>query len=400
MAQFNIVVDGQPVGSDGVVSIRGNQVIIDPARFQNGMKIVFEYTHDAVPMFSELPVKAVPALESISVKVAGAELAQGTDYVYDAARRVIKFAKMPAEDSKVSVAYMDDTKLIQHFGVDLAGVRPDTLKVSVNGISQDSSLFSYDNQGVDFLAPPTDGAIVAISWKTDAQKNLSYSATHNDARKPIGWTVADKKTGAVIPAQWSANSLSFAPEHVVEGRVVTMTWDYGEKSSTRVVTLPDERIDDDVTILADDKAGVCEIQKPEAPAPAERDKPGAVSLSKVKEDDDKDKEKDLEEISKNHSNWKARYRGKEVALKCAAGAEYSRLTVMYKHEVARTAEFQVPLPRGVDPNDPNIAWKVYIDGIAINSYERKGAVIHIEEELLPPAVRVDVEVKVFTRIEQ
>jgi hypothetical protein len=172
MAQFNIVVDGQPVGSDGVVSIRGNQVIIDPARFQNGMKIVFEYTHDAVPMFSELPVKAVPALESMSVKVAGAELAQGTDYVYDAARRVIKFAKMPPEDSKVSVAYMDNTKLVQHFGVDLTNVRPETLKVAVNGVSQDNSQFSYDNQGVDFLAPPTDGAIVSITWKTDAQKNL------------------------------------------------------------------------------------------------------------------------------------------------------------------------------------------------------------------------------------
>jgi hypothetical protein len=177
-----------------------------------------------------------------------------------------------------------------------------------------------------------------------------------------------------------------------------MTWDFGEKSNTRVVVLPDERIDDDVTILADDKSGVCEIQKPKAPS--EWDKPGAMSLSKAKDDDRKDKEKDLEEIGKNHNNWQSRYKGKEVSLKCAAGVDYTKLTVQYKHEVARTSDFQVALPRGVDPNDPNIAWKVYVDGVSIKSYERNGAVIHIEEELLPPAVRVDIEVKVFTRTEQ
>jgi hypothetical protein len=398
MAQFNVIVDGQAVPADSVLAVKGNQVFIDPLKVKNGMKIVFEYTHDAVPMFTEVPLKVVPNTDSINVTVAGTILAQGTDYVYDPVKGVIKFTAMPPEDSKVAVDYIDNTKLLQHFAVDLTGARPETLKVIVNGVIQESAAYSFDSSGIDFSAIPTDGAVVSVAWKTDAHKNLTYNAKQNDARRPIAWVVTDKQTGAEVPAQWNGKTLTFASENVVEGRVVTMTWDFGEKSSTRTIDLPDVRIDDDLIVLADDKPGVCEvITEPTPTAPS-----GAVSLAEQAtkaQEREKDKANDLEAMQQKNKDWKNRYRGSQIAVKCAEGKDYSKLSIAYKHEVERKNEFLVMLPKGVNPNDKNIAWNVFVDGIQIKSYVRSENIIHIDDDLLPPGVRVDVEVKIFTLVD-
>ena len=58
------------------------------------------------------------------------------------------------------------------------------------------------------------------------------------------------------------------------------------------------------------------------------------------------------------------------------------------------------LPTGVDPNDPMLGWKVFIDGKPTNEFKRDGAEIQLEEDLLPPETRVDVEVITYSRYEK
>ena len=50
------------------------------------------------------------------------------------------------------------------------------------------------------------------------------------------------------------------------------------------------------------------------------------------------------------------------------------------------------LAAGVDPNDKHMAWKVFVDGKPTTSFKRTGAEIEIEDNLLPPETKVDIEV--------
>lgn len=375
MARFEVEVDGQAVATSGIIMVKGNQVTIDPSAFKDGLKISFSYTHDAIPMFTEVPVAVAPSTETLKVTVNGALLTQGKDYRYDAGRRTVVFKAMPPEDAKVAVSYLEDLKLLTHFAMDLNGLRTDTLKVMVNGVTPDATAFSYDPSGIYFADPPADGSVVTVSWKTNDHKILKYAASISDARHPAAWTIKDKATGEDIPAEWDRKHLSFAPEQVIENRVVTVEVDFGAKSAVRTVDLPDERIDDDVKVLADGQADVCAVVvtgNPDAdPADPGRGK-----------------------------SWKARYKGKSVTLQCKDGADYSELKIEYKHEVARTNKFVASIPPGQDPMDPTLGWRVYVDGKPITEFKRTGAEIELEEDLLPPETRIDVEVIAYTRYEK
>jgi hypothetical protein len=231
--------------------------------------------------------------------------------------------------------------------------------------------------GIDFSSPPTDGAIVTVSWKTDEQKILKYAASISDARHPVAWTVKDNINGVVVPADWDLKVLTFSPDQVIEGRVVVVNVDFGAKSAKRTVDLPDERIDDQLTILADAKSDVCEA------VPSQ-----AVSSAALADDEGKDKP------------WKSRYKGREVSMKCQDGVEYAELKVEYRHEVSRTNKFVVKLPPGVEPDDPMLGWKVYVDGKLITGFKRVGSEVELEDDLLPPETRVDVEVITYSRFEK
>jgi hypothetical protein len=376
MARFEIAVDGTVVTSTGALIVKGNVVTIDQNYIKDGQKISFSYTHDAIPMFTEVPVSVTPSLDTLKVSVNGTSLVSGRDFTYDGVKRVIVFKNMPPEDAKVVVTYLEDKKLLTHFGVDLAGVRPDTLKVNVNAVAADTANYSYDSAGVDFTAPPADGSVVSIFWKTDDHKILKYAASISDARHPTAWTIKDKATGADVVAEWDRKQIVFAPDQVIENRVVTVEVDFGEKSAMRTVDLPNNRIDDPVKIKADGQEGVCTA---------------AAGLAS---------DQDPSPPGKDDKSWKARYKGKQVTLKCREGADYGEITVDYKHEVSRINDFLVKLPTGVDPNDPMLGWKVFIDGKPTKEFKRDGAEIQLEEDLLPPETRVDVEVTTYSRYEK
>jgi len=386
MAQFVVLVDGKQT-TGGVVSVKGNVVTIDPSAFKDGSKITFSYTHDAIPMFESVPLKASPNLETLKVLVNGAPLNLGSDYSYDPAARVIRFAKMPSEDARVSISYLENKELLKNFTVNLAGVRPDTLKVLVNGLAANSDAFSYDNDGVDFYTAPTDGALVSISWKTEESKITNYAASISDARHPVSWSAKDKNSGEVVPAQWDGKTIIFSADQVIAGRTVAVTVDFGEKSQLRTVDLPAERIDDDVTILADGKAGICD-----AILRSDQPRPGAPPVSV--QSDGATGSDHLEE----NQGWKKRYKGKQISLQCVSGADYAVLQINYKQEVNRTGDFKVSLPTGTDPDASTLGWKVYVDGKVTRDFKRIGPEITLEADLLPPESKIDVEVITYSQL--
>jgi hypothetical protein len=377
MARFEVSVDGIPVPSSGIVSVRGNVVTIDPSAFKDGAKIAFSYTHDAIPMFSEVPISAIPAPETLTVTVNGAAQVAGRDFRVDEVKRTIVFSAMPPEDAKVTVGYLENVALLSRFPVNLTGVRPDTLKVMVNGVQIDPVNFGYDTAGIDFSNPPADGAIITVSWKTDEHKILRYPAVISDARNPAAWIVRDKVSGAEVPADWDRKFLTFTADQVVDGRLVSVEIDFGAKSAMRTIDLPTERIDDKVTIYADGVPDVCKMTP-------ESDVKGSAL------DDDSSKDK----------SWRSRYKGQKISLKCADGIDYGELKIDYLHEVKRTSRFVVKLPDGADPNDPQLGWKVFVDGRLTTDFSRTGSEIELEDDLLPPETRVDVEVITYSKFEK
>jgi hypothetical protein len=380
MGQFNVFVDGKAVAG-GVISVNGKVVTIDPAAFKDGQKIKFGYTHDAIPMFSDVVLKASPALETLKVVMNGLTLALGADYQFDASSRRVAFRVMPPEDAKIQITYLENKILQTKFPVNLSGVRNGTLQVTVNNAVKNGDEFSYDETGVEFVVAPVDGAVVSISWRTEEHKIRDYSARLSDPRRPVSWQVMDKSSGSAVPAEWDGVNLKFASADVIEGRTVVFTVDYGEKSQTRSITLPSERIDDVVKVLADGREGVCWV----APPSSEGDQNGAGNVDKT-----------LEE--KDAKNWKSRYKGRDVYIKCEQGIDYAELKVDYLEEVERTGSFAVKLAADANPEDPLMGWKVYVDGVRTQDFRREGSVVVLDGASLAPETRVDVEVITYRMV--
>ena len=394
---FDVFVDGQKVDATGAFTVVGKVVYIDPVRFKVGQKITFSYSHDAIPMFSSVAAQATPDMSSVKITVNGIALSQDTDFTFDPVKREFAFAKMPPEDAKVTVSYIEDLKLLTHFGVDLTGVRPDTLAVSVNGIAVDSKNYSYGPTGVDFPMPPTDGAYVTVSWKTEANKILSYAAAINDARHVAAWTLKDKKSGDDVAAQWDQKNLVFTPDNVVEGKELSLVVDFGAKSSARTVDLPDDRIDDDVKVVADGQDNIC-FPKGKGDPVSGATPATAASLADNANDGALSDAGSAAAEDKKDPEWKARYKGNQLELQCKDNVDYTDLAIHYKHEVSRTNHFKVSLPEGVNPDGDNLAWKVFIAGVPIKQFKRTGAEVEIEDDLLPPEIRVDIEVVTYTKV--
>jgi hypothetical protein len=382
MTQFEVYVDGQ-VSNGGIVSINGKTVTIDPAAFTHGTKIKFSYSHDAVPMFSQVPVAVTPSLETISVTVNGRSLQQTSDYSYNAVAKTIDFSEMPPADANIHVSYLEDRALQTVFSLDMTGARADTVQVLVNGVLQGSQQYSFDDAGVYFLSPPTDGAVVSIAWRTEAHKVRDYSVSISDPRQPVDWQVIDKTTGINVPATWDGAILSFDHVNVIEGRIVALSIDFGEKSQIRSLKLPTERIDEELIILADGRHNVCF----EAVPPDPNSESWTSSLNGKSE---------LEE--QKNKNWKARYKGKSITLQCQSGVDYSVLEIKYLHEVERINSFAVLLPLEINPDDSMIGWRVYINGAPTKNFKRDGSVVTLHSDELPPDTRVDIEVLTYTAV--
>jgi hypothetical protein len=174
---------------------------------------------------------------------------------------------------------------------------------------------------------------------------------------------------------------------VIAGRTVAVTVDFGEKSQLRTVDLPAERIDNDVTILADGKAGICNaILRSDQPSPGG----GAVTAQS-------DEATGSDHVEENQG-WKQRYNGKQVSLQCVPGADYAVLQINYKQEVNRTGDFKVSLPAGTDPESSSLAWKVYVDGKVTRDFKRNGLEVTLEADLLPPESKIDVEVITYSQL--
>lgn len=379
MTQFYVYVDGKPVNG-GVLSVNGKVVTIDPAAFSDGRKIKFGYSHDAVPMFSEISLRTNPSIDTLRVTINGRVLQAQTEYQYNSQTRTIKFTQMPPEDSSVVASYLEDKVLLTKFTVDMTGARPDTVRVLLNGITQSADAYSQDDTGVEFKDPPTDGALISISWRTEAHKIREYSARITDPRQPVAWQVIDKVSGAAIPATWNGSLITFDSANVIEGRVFVFTVDFGEKSQERTITLPSDRIDDDVKIYADGREDVCALASPPV---VDSGQPGETSDGLETLEEDKTK------------NWKSRYKGRTITLKCQPGVDYAVLKIQYSQEIDRTGRFEVKLPAGTDTEGSSIGWRVYVDGVRTADFVRNGQVVSIDPDSLPPETRVDVEVVTY-----
>ncbi len=370
MNRFEVSVDGSPVAANGVVFVNGQTVSIDPAAFKTGLKIAFSYSHDAVPMFNDVAINTMPAPDTLDVRVNGVQQIFERDFTIDATRRVIVFTTMPPAEAKVTVSYLEHIPLIRRFPVNLLGVRPDTMEVTVNLVKADQSTYFYDESAIEFAAAPADGSVIILKWRTDDHKILTYEMQLRDPREPVSWVVRDKLTAEPVVAEWDRRFIRFSPEQVIEGRDVEVQIDFGAKSPQRTLNLPNERIDDDVKVLADGVEGGCSL----LPQSTAEDVTGVA--------------------------WKSRYKGRRIDVECKADLDYSELNVEYRHEIGRTNQFLIKLPGGIDPNEPTLGWKVYVDGVRIDNFQRTGAEFEIEEELLPPEARVDIEMITYTRVEQ
>ena len=202
--------------------------------------------------------------------------------------------------------------------------------------------------------------------------------------------------GQDVPAQWDQKNLIFTPNNVTAGRELSLVVDFGAKSSIRTIDLPDNRIDDYIKIVADGRESICSADVNADTISGQREAINIEDSVDSQNVQTSTKSEDLQD--KNGAEWKSRYKGKQVKIQCKENIDYTDLAIYYKHEASRTNRFKAKLPEGVNPDGTNIAWKVYIDGSPTTQFKRSGTEVEIEDDLLPPETRVDVEVITYTQV--
>lgn len=369
MVQFVVKVDGVVVPTGWSVS--GDRVVLTDNMVQGASSVTFEYSHGSMPKFDRLALTASVASGSLAVKYSGT-LQPNTAYTYTAQTGEVIFNPMPPEDAIVDVEWREDISLLGKFPFAPNGFRADTLEVFVDGAKAESNQYTYAGGFVEFASPPADGAEVTFKYKTESHKITDYMLSPKRAAQSV--TARDAATGAEIPMTLVHGRAVFSPGDVQEGRKVQLVADYGAKPETQYFELPETAIPGTLQILVDDKLSACDGKDADE-TQVDEDSADLVALM-------------LEQ------------RGTRVRVTCPLDSpDYERIAVQYRYETPRLHEFTVSKVIPLNDSTRPVGWKVWVNGIETTKFTRRDRTIILEDSVLSPGAKVEVDAIIWQKVE-
>lgn len=321
MRVVEVSVDGQTLGSG--YTVNGKKVVLDPTSSEGKTMLVVTYSSGGVPKFDSVLLTKVPDDGTIVVTVDGAVL-DSTAWTINPATRVLQFVTQPAENSSISVNYKEKPVWRDQFSLGRGDVVPATVSVLVAGTATGGWGFDVQTGTVVFVSPPPEGATIAVTYRVASDYTAVYPVAVSQADKVLAVTAVDVATGEPVTIVFHGTSVQFNAADVQPGRVVRVTYDYGEANQNQTWELAFLPEDGTFNMVAD-PAGACTSD--------------------------------------------VRVEGKTLYFRCAAGDE-ATLHIEYQTITGRHATFDVSSETGVDDSQIRLQTVVVkVDGIETQDYQ-------------------------------
>lgn len=373
MNQFSVEADGVSVADPSAWTIQNDTVTINQEFFKDAKKVTFTYSHGAVPRWSDISLGSSVATGTLSIRF-GTNPVPASAYSYDAAMSKVTFSPAPADDVLVSLDWKENVALKTEFGLNVSDLREDTLQVRVDNVLAPASSYHFNGSGLIFKSPPKDNANIVASYKTVRHKVVDYEV--QGLANAVSVITKDKSSGVEIPSKNKSKSVEFSHTDVVDGRVVTVVFDYGAKPSEFVMSIPNEIVPgSEIKVLIDGESGRCEAQ-PEDEGPGDAEETTGLTLEVIEA------------------------KGSKIKIKCIDGQkDRSKVTVVYKYETERKIEFKVDesIPLGEEPTPTGFL--VFIDGKETKKFVRDGHVFTLDPSVLGVASKVEIEATSWRKID-
>ncbi len=321
MRVVEVAVDGQTLGSG--YTVNGKKVVLDSASSDGKTMLVVTYSSGGVAKFDSVTLTKVPDDGTISVTVDG-NLLDPTAWTIDPATRILRFVTQPAENASILVSYKEKITWRDQFSLGRGDVVPATVSVLVAGTATGGWSFDAQTGTVVFAVPPPEGAAIAVSYRVASDYTTVYPVAVSQADKVLGVTAVDAATGEPVTIVFRGTSVQFNASDVQPGRVIRVTYDYGEANQNQtweLASLPEEGTFNMVA----DPVGACTSD--------------------------------------------VRVEGKTLHFRCAPGDE-ATLHIEYKTITGRHATFDVSSQTGVDDSRIRLQTVVVtVDGIETQDYQ-------------------------------
>lgn len=343
----------EPVGSsislevDGVpytdYEVKGKTLTLKNAD-GNLVKLKVSYRHDPTPRFDRVVIADMPASDTLQVWVDSTRL-DASKVSFDKATRSVFFSDMPADGTKIKVKYRKEGSLMKDF--DFAAVSPvgEVTDVMINGVAATGWTMDDTTRVLTFQDAPEDGAAVSMTV-TLPDSNITHypMGASQDGARVMDVSAQDQVSGDNIDMLFENGELVFDEADVMDGRAVTVTYDYGDAGTVLTHELSSTPLEGSVTVRAVGPSDCID------------------SVSVVE---------------------------KVVTYSCNA-SELSEVEINYRYVAQRFTTFKIE--GGFPSVETQI--QVYVDGGAISDWKREGNDIVIAEDEL----RVDSKVRVVATV--
>ena len=306
---------------------------------ENKLKIT--YRHDAVPKLNHFPLGPA-AGDSIEVWINGISV-DATLLSFDEVSQDLSLSEIPPDRASIKVKYRLDQSLDWQF--DLSSNPPTETPHQVLIDGNPTNDFAYDDvtRVLSFSNPPADGAEIKVLWYDHADDVTAYPLSGYDADTLKQLRVRDATSSEPIPFVFEDGILSFSDIEIVHGRVVVITFDYGDYGDTMTLMLPFEPMPGSVSIKAMDSNINC-----------------VETLTIV---------------------------GNRVDFACPGDGQ-GQVEISYRYILESLTKFDVgPIPSGAA-----FRFQVFINDVITTRFEQQGSVVQIPPELLTPDAKVRIVV--------
>ncbi len=296
-----------------------------------GAQLRADYTVAGLPMWKEVELGDAAALDTIEVMFDDDTIASD-DYRLEG--RTLKFAEMPPAETLIRVQYRSDLPLPKTFNLPVQA-QAGSVQAKIDG--QETRSFQLDplQRALTFQSAPSDGAEIELHWTYRQGPQLSYALPLGE--ESSGYQIIDEKGPIPFTVQQGVFTLPLA-EHKL-GKILTLRYQMPDFNQ-RVFALAHEPLPESAQL--DQGPITCRIG-------------GGVVI-----------------------------KGSTLTSTCGVTSR-TEFTLSYLYYVMQT---DFSLSGVIEPERGQ--WRVQVDGVPTDDFERKGTVIKLNFEV-PPTARIGIQ---------
>ena len=231
-------------------ALAGNRLELTAEVGADAQMITVEYRYGGGSVNERFELSSEPEKKTVSVAVNAAPVSNDRFQIVD--RKYLQFKTAPPENASVTASFKEKKGLTKEFKL----VWPETAEVRdvlVNGelLSPVDYEINPVTQTVTLRRKPTDGAIVAMSYKEEDSKKLDYSVPMELERPVADYRIFDPQNpDKPVAADLSSGLLLFSEDEVWSDRNLKVEIDLErtEEDARHQIALPNNVLPDSVVV--------------------------------------------------------------------------------------------------------------------------------------------------------